>query len=85
MSRRTEDNGIVLQYFIFPKFKIMIPMRTGDILLFNPTITHSCSNPSLPNTFIFSSYVSKTTVLTAEANRIARNLEIDEVVESILN
>ena len=85
MSRRTEDNGKVLQYFIFPKFKLMIPMRTGDILLFNPTITHSCSNPSLPDTFIFSSYCSNTTVLTAESNRLAKNLEIDEIVKNIMS
>ena len=85
MSRRTEDNGKVLQYFIFPKFRLLIPMRTGDILLFNPRITHSCSNPSLPNTFIFSSYVSNTTVLTAESNRIAKNLEIDELVKNIMS
>ena len=44
----------------------MVPISSDDIVLFNPTLTHSCSNPSLPNSYIFSSYVSKKTVFTAE-------------------
>ena len=66
LSKNIEDNDKILYYFIFPKFKLMVPMTSGDVLLFNPAITHSCSNPSLTDSYIFSSYVSKKTVLTAE-------------------
>ena len=66
LSKNIEDNDKILYYFIFPKFKLMVPMTSGDVLLFNPSITHSCSNPSLTDSYIFSSYVSKKTVLTAE-------------------
>ena len=66
LSKNIEDNDKILYYFIFPKFKLMVPMTSGDVLLFNPSITHSCSNLSLTDSYIFSSYVSKKTVLTAE-------------------
>ena len=84
LSHLWKDNGKVIYFFVFPAYKIMIPMRSGDVLLFNPTITHSCSNPRLPDSYIFSSYVSTQTVLTAEATRLERNREIDEVVESVM-
>ena len=67
LSQKSEDNDNILYHFIFPSYNIMVPMTSGDVLLFNPRITHSCSNPSLPDSYIFSSYVSKKTVLTAEA------------------
>ena len=66
LSKHSRDTQKILYYFIFPMYKIMVPMVSGDVILFNPSITHSCSNPSLPNSYIFSSYVSKKTVLTAE-------------------
>ena len=66
LSKHHCDNNKILYYFIFPMYKIMVPMASGDVLLFNPSITHSCSNPSLPDSYIFSSYVSKKTVFTAE-------------------
>ena len=66
LSKQSGDNDKILYYFIFPIYKVMVPMVSGDVLLFNPSITHSCSNPSLPDSYIFSSYVSKKTVFTAE-------------------
>ena len=54
----------VIYYFCNPVYKIAIPMRPGDILLFNPHITHSVCNPRYQGTFIFSAYVSKKTVLS---------------------
>ena len=66
LSRHHCDNNKILYYFIFPMYKIMVPMVSGDVLLFNLSITHSCSNPSIPDSYIFSSYVSKKTVLTVE-------------------
>ena len=66
LSKESGDNDRIIYHFIFPLYKIMVPMSSGNILLFNPTITHLCSNPSLPDGYIFSSYVSKKTVLTDE-------------------
>ena len=59
LSQKSEDNDKILYHFIFPSYNIMVPMTSGNVLLFNPRITHSCSNPSLPASYIFSSYVSK--------------------------
>ena len=82
ISQSTHDTGKVLYYFIFPEYEIMIPMRTGDILLFNPKVTHSCSNPSTDDAYIFSSYVSKQTVLVKEATNMR---ESDELVKSVVD
>ena len=66
LSKESSDNNRILYYFVFPLFKIMVPMSSSDILLFNPAITHSCLNQSHPDSYIFSSYVSMKTVLRAE-------------------
>ena len=62
LTPNEEDIGKILYYFCFPDYGIKIPMRSGDILVFNPLIKHSCSNPSLPGAYIFSAYVSDKTV-----------------------
>ena len=54
-----------LYYFCFPSYNLSIPIWSGDILWFNPTVVHSCSNPRLRDSFIFSAYVSNKTVETA--------------------
>ena len=69
LSESPHDTSKFLYYFLFPDYEIAIPMRTWDILLFNPNITHSCSNPSTGNAYIFSSYVARQTVLVEEATR----------------
>ena len=68
LSNQSIDNNKILYYFVFSLFKVMVPMSSGDVLLFNPAITHSCSNPSISDSYIFSSYMSRKTVITAEAN-----------------
>ena len=84
LSESPHDTGKVLYYFLFPDYEIAIPMRTGDILLFNPNITHSCSNPSTGNAYIFSSYVARQTVLVEEATRLRKSDElIDHVVQKV--
>ena len=84
LSASTHDIGKVLHYFIFPEYKIMIPIKSGEILLFNPNVTHSCSNPSLPNSIILSSYVSRQTVLVAETSNEKSKILVDSVVKDIL-
>ena len=84
LSASTHDIGKVLHYFIFPAYQIMIPIKSGDILLFSPTVLHSCSNPSLPNSILLSSYVSRQTVLVAETSHEKSKVLVDSVVEDVL-
>ncbi len=63
-----KDHREIAYYFVFPQYKIAIPLRSGDIILFNPLLTHSCSNPRFEGTFIFSAYVANKTVLTQAVN-----------------
>ena len=84
ISESTHDTGKVLHYFIFPEYEIMIPLKTGDILLFNPNVYHSCSNPSISNSIILSSYVSRQTVLVAETKNEKSKILVDSVVADVL-
>ena len=53
----------VIYYFLFPAYKIKVPLRSGDSFLFNPSLNHSCSNPKHNGCYIMSAYVSRKTVL----------------------
>mmetsp|Transcript_20390 Transcript_20390/g.41724 ORF Transcript_20390/g.41724 Transcript_20390/m.41724 type:complete len:113 (-) Transcript_20390:28-366(-) len=65
-----EDHGDeIIYYFTFPTFAIKIPSRSGDSLLFNPSLPHSCSNPKYSNAYIMSAYVSKKTVLQSKEKK----------------
>mmetsp|Transcript_25016 Transcript_25016/g.52820 ORF Transcript_25016/g.52820 Transcript_25016/m.52820 type:complete len:123 (+) Transcript_25016:535-903(+) len=58
----------IIYYFLFPTYGengTKVPLRSGDTLLFNPSIPHSCSNPKRKGSFIMSAYVSKKTVLNS--------------------
>jgi len=60
-SNKCDDNTVIY-YFCFPEYSVKIPLRSGDVLVFNPQILHSCSNPKLNGSFIMSAYVSAKTV-----------------------
>jgi hypothetical protein len=60
----TETERLLLQFFCFPDYGIAIPLREGDILVFNPLVGHGCSNPRTADSLIFSCYVSSKTVCT---------------------
>eukprot|EP00536_Pseudo-nitzschia_multiseries_P006484 jgi/Psemu1/304190/fgenesh1_kg.139_\ len=55
----------VIYYFVFPTYKVKVPLRSGDTLLFNPLVLYSCSNPKFEGCYIMSAYVSRKTVLRA--------------------
>eukprot|EP00536_Pseudo-nitzschia_multiseries_P003318 jgi/Psemu1/7485/gm1.7485_g len=55
----------VIYYFVFPTYEVKVPLKSGDTLLFNPSVYHSCSNPKYEGCYITSAYVSRKTVLTA--------------------
>ena len=64
LSNRSDDHDDILYYFVFPEYNAAIPIRSGEIVLFNPHVPHSCSNPRHDKASIFSAYVSAKTVLT---------------------
>lgn len=73
LSSESSQHKEILYYFIFPEYKVVIPMRSGEVLIFNPLITHSCSNPRFRDAFIFSAYVSTKTVLTKASETFLTN------------
>ena len=63
-------HGKVLYYFVFPTYNVRVPLKSGDVLLFNPLILHSCSNPRYKDSYIMSAYVSTRTVLCQASEKI---------------
>ena len=53
----------ILYYFVFPTYEVCVPLRSGDVLLFNPLVLHSCTNPRFRGSYIMSAYVSGQTTL----------------------
>ena len=51
----------VIYYFVFPEYNLKIPLRNGDVLVFNPLVYHSCSDAIHKNAMIFSQYSSRKT------------------------
>ena len=47
-----------IYYFVFPEYEVKIPLSSGDILMINPHVLHSCLNPKYNDCFIMSAYVS---------------------------
>ena len=60
MDKKDFDKEI--HNFCFPEFKIRVPMRAGEILIFNPVFQHCCSNPRFQQSFSASNYTSLATV-----------------------
>ena len=62
----TEENPSeeVLYHFSFPEYELAIPMRHGDVLLFDPRVKHCATNPHVMNSLIVSAYVSKRTIIS---------------------
>ena len=60
----------VLYFFVFPTYEICVPLRSGDVLLFNPLVLHSCSNPRYKDSYIMSAYVSAKTILCQNSEKM---------------
>ena len=54
----------IIYYFNFPTFNLSVPMRPGDILIFDSNFQHCCSNPKNKDDYIYSMYVSNAAVDT---------------------
>lgn len=65
LSKEAEDSEKFIYYFVFPEYRLRIPLKTGDVIVFNPLKVHSCSNCRVSDSHIFSAYVTKKTVMTA--------------------
>ena len=51
-----------IYYFVFPDYELEVPIRMNDILVFNPLLYHSCSDPLDNKSYIFSQYTSQKTI-----------------------
>ena len=54
----------IVCYFVFGAHEIAIPLRDGDIILFNPLVPHCATGSAFPGAIIYSAYVSNRTVAT---------------------
>jgi len=61
----------VIQHFAFPEYKLVVPMRHGDVLVFDPRIKHCATSPRVSNCYIVSAYVSQN-VITAHLNAVQK-------------
>lgn len=73
MANKRRDNDKIIYYFCFPEYNITIPLTSGDVLVFNPLILHSCTNCRFSDGHIFSAYVSNKTVMTAGIGKFKIN------------
>lgn len=69
-SKKDDDDSRVVHWFVFPHYGAAVPLSPGDILIFNPSVLHGCTNPSRPGSLIFSAYVSAKTVAAQAANSL---------------
>ena len=58
----------VLYYFCFPTYGFAVPMKSGDIIMFNPLVPHCATNPRRETALIYSMYVSNKTCNTVVAS-----------------
>ena len=65
LSANPKDHKEILYYFCFPEYKLKIPLRSAELIVFNPAKMHSCSNCKLHGSYIYSAYVSEKTAMTA--------------------
>ena len=62
------DHDEVVQNFAFPEYRSRVPMRSGEVLLFNSEIEHSCTNARRSGTFIISGHNSGKSVRARTAS-----------------
>jgi hypothetical protein len=63
LSDNMDDNSILF-YFVFPSYRVAVPMRSGDVVCFNTLIYHCCTDPMTHGVKNFSWYVSAKTCNT---------------------
>ena len=48
LSKYEKDDDVLIYHFVFPEYKLKITMRSGDVIILNPSLTHSFSNCEQP-------------------------------------
>jgi len=66
----SKDFDEIVHYFVFPEYRVAVPIRSGDVILFNPSVKHACANPRFEGALIFSAYVTKKTMCRQIANEV---------------
>ena len=64
LSKESKHHEEVIYYFTFPEYKTSVPMKSGDVIMFNSKVLHCSSNGKHYDDFIYSIYVSDKTTLT---------------------
>ena len=60
-SEESRDNE-VLYYFNFPEFALSIPLKSGEMIVFDSNVPHCSTNAKNSTDYIWSAYVSAKTV-----------------------
>ena len=69
----------ILQYFVFPNSKVLVPLRAGDVLVFNPRHAHCAANPQVTGVYIFGAYTSMATLYGAAVLKLTAGDEITSI------
>jgi hypothetical protein len=69
-SNNNKSENHIIYHFCFPEYNIVIPMKSGTVIVFDPRILHCASNPTYDDSYIMSCYVSKKTVDTVVASKM---------------
>jgi len=48
LSKDEKDDDVLIYHFVFPEYKLKITMRSGDVIILNPSVRHSFSNCEQP-------------------------------------
>ena len=69
---KNKDEEIIYCFFP-PTYQVAVCIRSGDVILFNPKIMHSCSNWRYSSSCIISAYVSGKNVLCDDSTKFDTN------------
>jgi hypothetical protein len=59
-------SNAIIHRFVFPRYKVYITLRAGDVLLFNPLEPHGCTEGQVKDPWIFSCYLSARTAVSQQ-------------------
>ena len=65
LSSKSTHHNEIIYYFCYPEYNIKIPIKSGEVIVFNPLKIHCCTNSLYDDSFISLAYVSKKSVMTA--------------------
>ncbi len=68
----------IITHMVFPDYEVAIALRSGDLLLFDPTVRHCSTNPRDPKGVIFSVFNKKKCLAAFLAQKDQSNFKDDE-------